>query len=224
VAIDHQVNHALHDVALIKIWVLFRVLLIQILQKRRIRQLVALLMVLVILRMHLVTVVRQMDELVHFRKRVFIRTGSQIAWLVEIKILVGVYESQHPNVKFATIKQQRTLNVLLNDDLVAFLNQHVAHEVFPGADDLDTAASILILRLHYPNILAQLARWQPAILKIVLFKSMEALSHLLQLWIIGEVLGRRRDEAERHRALVSVVGLLEHGVTLVVVSEAANEA
>ena len=74
----------------------------------------------------------------------------------------------------------------------------MAHKIFPGTDNLDAAATILIFRLHYPNILGQLACWQSAILKVVLFETMEALSNLLKLRIIGEILGRRCDETERH--------------------------
>ena len=71
-AINHKILHPLQYVTLIQIWVFLYILLIQVVKECSIRQLIAFLGVLIILRVHLEAVIRQMDKLVHLRQRVLV--------------------------------------------------------------------------------------------------------------------------------------------------------
>lgn len=183
-AVNHQVLHSLHDVVLVEVWILLRVLVVKVLQEGGIRQLISLLVVLVILRVHLEAVVREMNELVHLRERVFVGARPQVAGLVEVEVLLLVDQREDADVELPAIEEQGSLDVLLYDDSFALGSHDVADQLLPRADDFDTSATVLVLWLDNPNVLCQLSGRQPAIGVIVLCESPEVRSHFCQLRIL----------------------------------------
>ena len=164
-----------------------------------------------------------MNELIHFGEWVLVWTCTQVARLVNVEIFVGVDETEHTDIEFTAIEKKWSFNVFLNDDFVTLLDKHVVDEVLPIAYDFNASASIFVLWFNYPNVLGQLTSWQPTFWVVIFLKSVKALSHLLKFWIVRQILRCRRDKTKSHRAFVSIIWLLKHLISFVVVAEPTNQ-
>lgn len=87
----------------------------------RIRYLIARLVLLVVLRVHLVTVIGQVNVLVLVAERVRVGTRTKIARFVAEEVLLAVHECEHAYIELTALEQQRPLNIFLNNDTLAFL-------------------------------------------------------------------------------------------------------
>ena len=159
--------------------------------------------------MHLVAIIRQVDELIHLCERIIVGARPQVTRLIQIEVLTGINKSKDANIELAPIEKQRPLYILLNDNLITFCHHDVADQFFPASNDLDTSPSILILWLDYPDVLGELASRESTIRVIAFFESIKVLSHFGQLRIIRQVLRGWCDITECHRALICVERVLK---------------
>ena len=164
-----------------------------------------------------------MNELIHFGEWVLVWACAQVTRLVNVEVFVGVDETEHTDIEFTAVEKKWSFNVFLNDDFITLLNKHVVDEVLPIAYDFNASTSILVFRFNNPNVLGQLTSWQPTFWVVIFLKPVKALSHLLKFWIVRQILGCWSDKTKSHRAFVSIMRLLKHLISFVVVAEPTNQ-
>lgn len=221
--IDHDVLHALHDMVDINVRVLGQEILFEVIEEEFIRHLVAVLESLIILRLHLVAVVRQMDVLVLVRQRVFLAARAQIARLVDEEVALIVDECQDSNVELTPVEEQRFFDILLHDDCLVAFAIGVVDKLLPAVDDLDASASVLVVRFANPDVLEHLTARKFQVEVVVLFESAEGFADNIDLWAV-KVFGEWDDEAEGHRMLEHVARILEERITVVILPQCLDEA
>ena len=67
---------------------------------------------------------------------------------------------------------------ILNDYPLTFREHDVTYELFPTGHNLDSSTSILVLRLHDPDVFRELSGGQSTVGVVVFFESEEVLSDL----------------------------------------------
>ena len=80
-------------------------MLSELLLKVRIGNLIARLELLVVFRVHLVTVIGEMNVLVLVAERVRVAARTKIARFVAEEVLLGVHESKHTNIELTALEQ-----------------------------------------------------------------------------------------------------------------------
>lgn len=146
--VDHDIFHSLKDMVFVQVSEVIQVILIQVLKEARIRNLVALFMLLILVRLHLEAVVRQVNELALVTQGVVVGTCPQVARLVKEKVFVVVDKTQHSNVKLPSVIEQRPLYVLLDNKVFPWdFTAHLWYEVLVGTDQLYPSPPVFILWL-----------------------------------------------------------------------------
>lgn len=98
-----------------------------------------------------------MNELAHFVESVLIGACSKVARLIKVEVLLVINKAKDTDVKLSTVEKQRSLDVLLNNNLLSFLPGHqMRYHVLPISDDFNTSPSVFIFWFDNPNILRQL--------------------------------------------------------------------
>ena len=89
-----------------------------------------------------------MNEFALVVQSVGVRAGSQIAWLVHVQILLHIDEGKYSDVKLAALIQQRSLDILLDDEVLSLLlATEKCKQLLVGGDELDASSSVLIFWL-----------------------------------------------------------------------------
>lgn len=118
-------------------------------------------MSLVLLRLHLEAVVREVDELVVVVERVLVRRRATVARLVVPQVFFVVDHRQHSDVELSAVVQQRPFDVLLQHVVFAFgLRVQGVHHVAVACHDFYACPSVFVFWLQNPEVLFQLPRRQ----------------------------------------------------------------
>ena len=98
-----------------------------------------------------------MNEFALVVQSVGVRAGSQIAWLVQVQILLVIDEGKYSDVKLAALIQQRSLDILLDDEVLSLLlAAEKCKQLLVRGDELDASSPVLVFGLENPQILCQL--------------------------------------------------------------------
>jgi len=112
--VQHKILDSLQKV-LLKIQLVLRKCLIQILLKSFEAYCVSILVLPVVITIFLQTVVSQVHIVVLVVEGVVVRASPQISLIVTVKLILVRCESPHSYVELSSLKEQRLLNVLLHD-------------------------------------------------------------------------------------------------------------
>lgn len=104
--------------------------------------------------------IREMYIFISRTEVVLVPCRSHISFLVKKNLTLFCDEHPNSNIKFSTLVQQRTFNILLNDPFRAkLLGIYKHNNIFQSLEHLNTLALIKICWLYYPHIvLAVLGR------------------------------------------------------------------